>query len=176
MLILLYSHPAVQVLFFGALLSAILSTASGAMLAPATVIGENLIKPLAKDISDTSLLRVMRISVVFVAIVTTIMALMRGNIYELVGESSSFSLVSLFIPLIAGIYWKRASPQGAVLSMITGLLVWLIAQWIGTGQEESVSLWWQIPPLMYGLAASSIGMMVGSLIWKNDKTQLWEKS
>src|SRR6185436_145309 len=38
---------AVQVLFFGALISAILSTASGALLAPAVMLAENLIRPLA---------------------------------------------------------------------------------------------------------------------------------
>ena len=44
-----------QIMFFGALLSAILSTTSGAILAPATVIGENLIKPYFKKINSLKL-------------------------------------------------------------------------------------------------------------------------
>ena len=116
-----------QILFFGALLSAILSTCSGAMLAPATVVGENLVRPLFKDVTDAQLLRIMRLSVVGVAIVTGSMALIRNNIYELVGESSALSLVSLFTPLIAGLYWKKASAAGAVISMIGGMVVWFVA-------------------------------------------------
>ncbi|MEZ4919418.1 MAG: sodium:solute symporter family protein [Saprospiraceae bacterium] len=170
-LVLQHSGLGMQVLFFGALLSAILSTASGAMLAPATVIGENLVKPLMPHISDKNLLRVMRGAVVFVALVTAAMALSRGNIYELVGESSAFSLVSLFVPLIAGIYWKKASPAGSILAMFVGLIVWFYTQWLGTGLEDASSILWQIPPLMYGLFASAIGMIAGSLIWKRPSIQ-----
>src|SRR5690606_17427172 len=38
----------VQVLFFGALLSAIMSTTSASLLAPASILSENIIKPMAK--------------------------------------------------------------------------------------------------------------------------------
>ena len=46
LMVLQHGNMFLQIMFFGALLSAILSTTSGAILAPATVIGENLIKPL----------------------------------------------------------------------------------------------------------------------------------
>jgi solute:Na+ symporter, SSS family len=167
-----------QVLFFGALLSAILSTASGAMLAPATVIGENLVKPLYKDLTDQQLLRIMRISLVAVAIITAGMALWRQNIYELVGESSALSLVSLFVPLIGGLYWKRATAKGAVLSMILGMAVWLLTLWLLPKPAEDVPAptdptWGEVlthvPPMLWGLFASIFGMIVGSLADKPAK-------
>jgi solute:Na+ symporter, SSS family len=159
-----------QVVFFGALLSAVLSTCSGALLAPATVIGENLIKPLYKDLTDKQLLRIMRLSLVGVAIVTGAMAAMRNDIYELVGESSAFSLVSLFVPLIAGLYWKRASSMGAVLSMLVGLGIWFVAMWLlpdeeALAQMPDASIWLHIPAMLYGLGASFVAMLAGSLIW-----------
>jgi SSS family solute:Na+ symporter len=161
----------VQILFFGALMSAILSTASGAMLAPATVIGENLIKKIyRKELTDKQLLQTMRYSLIGVAVVTGTMALMRNDISELVGESSAFSLVSLFVPLIAGLYWKKANTTGAIAAMITGFTVWLITIWlIPAPTEPSLpehSAWTEIllhvPPMIWGLVASFVGMVAGT--------------
>jgi len=173
-LVLQHSGLGIQILFFGALLSAILSTCSGAMLAPATVIGENLVKPLFRNVTDAQLLRIMRYSVVGVAVVTGGMALSRDNIYELVGESSAFSLVSLFTPLIAGLYWKRSTAMGAIASMIAGIVVWFTALlWTGSvpQPEEGVApttiqTWAQVPPMLYGLGASILAMLLGSYFTK----------
>ncbi len=166
-MVLQHSSLLMQVLFFGALLSAILSTASGALLAPATVVGENIIKPLFKSVTDQQLLRIMRLSVVGIAIITAGMAMSRQNIYELVSESSAFSLVSLFVPLLAGLYWKRASGVGAMAAMIGGFTAWLLSLWLlGDGEPAAdKSFWAQIPPIFYGLAASFVGMAAGSF-WK----------
>ncbi len=169
-LVLQHTGLGIQILFFGALLSAILSTCSGAMLAPATVIGENLVKPLFSYVTDAQLLRIMRYSVIGVAVVTGGMALSRNNIYELVGESSAFSLVSLFTPLLAGLYWKRASARGAIAAMVVGFSVWLLALlWTGTvappeeGQAATaMQTLAQIPPMLYGLGASILAMLIGS--------------
>ncbi len=145
-----------QIMFFGALLSAILSTTSGAMLAPATVIGENLVKPFFKNLTDKQLLLTMRLSVVGVALASALMAAMRQNIYELVGESSALSLVSLFVPLAMGLYWKKASKTGALASILAGMAVWILCEWvIGT----------EIPSLIYGGLASLGGMLLGSWLW-----------
>jgi SSS family transporter len=165
-MVLQHSGLGMQILFFGALLSAILSTCSGAMLAPATVVGENLVKPLFKDLTDAQLLRIMRLSVVGVAVVTGSMALMRNNIYELVGESSALSLVSLFTPLIAGLYWKNASAFGAIVSMIGGMAVWIVALLLLPEEPgETDPAWLHIPPMLYGLAAGILGMIIGSLAY-----------
>lgn len=150
--VLLHGGLTLQILFFGALLSAILSTTSGAILAPATVIGENLIRPLVKELSDKQLLFWMRISVLFVALCSAVMATLNSNIYELVGQSSALSLVSLFVPLTAGLYWRRASKAGTLFSMMLGMGVWLWFEW----QETA------IPSLIYGGLASTLGMILGS--------------
>ncbi|MBP7272889.1 MAG: sodium:solute symporter family protein [Saprospiraceae bacterium] len=154
LMVLRHSNIYLQILFFGALLSAILSTTSGAMLAPATVIGENLVRPYFNNLTDRQLLRIMRWSVLGVAMVSAMMANMNSNIYELVGSSSALSLVSLFVPLIAGLYWKRASAVGAIASMVAGMGVWLFFEWRPT----------EINSLVYGLLASILAMVLGSYI------------
>lgn len=157
-MVLAHGSLALQILFFGALLSAILSTTSGAMLAPATVIGENLIKPFLKKTTDKLLLQIMRSAVVFVAICSAVMANWNANIYELVGDSSALSLVSLFVPLTAGLFWKRASSVGAIASILAGMVVWIFYEYIQPSE---------LPSLIPGLIASILAMLIGSWFWKD---------
>lgn len=154
------SHAAlpVQILFFGSLLSAIMSTTSSAILAPAAIFSENIIRPLAHHrFNDREFLLITRLSVLGFSILATIMACLRSNIYELVGESSILSLVSLFAPMTFGLYWKGASRVGALLSMISGLATWFIA--------NRLELAW--PSLVPALMVSVLTMIFGSLLWKD---------
>ena len=144
-----------QILFFGAVTSAILSVSSGAILAPATVFGENIMKFFKPDISDLALLKTIRWAVVVITVACVMMSTTRDtNIFDLVGESSAFSLVSLFVPLAAGIYWKRANLPGCLCAMVIGLGMWLVCIWQTT----------EGPPMLWGLLASTVAMVVGSLI------------
>ncbi len=151
-----HTGPGLQILFFGALLSAIMSTTSGAVLAPATILAENLIRPHLRDQSDRRLLQILRGSVVLVGGASALMAIWQTNIYDLVAQSSALSLVSLLVPLMAGLYWKRATEWGAVAAIVLGMTTWLVAEYVAS----------DFPPILYGLAASTLGMGVGSL-WKN---------
>lgn len=145
-----------QILFFGAVTSAILSVSSGAILAPSTVFGENIVKFFWPDISDQALLKTIRWTVVVITVVCVWMSTARDtNIFNLVGESSAFSLVSLFVPLTAGIYWKRANLTGCLGSMLLSFVVWLLCLW----QEAEYAMLW-------GLLASTLAMIGGSLLKK----------
>jgi solute:Na+ symporter, SSS family len=147
----------IQIMFFGALLSAIMSTASGTLLAPSTVLAENLIKPyLKKELTDKQLLRLFRFCVFIFACIALGIASMKGNIYELASYASTVNLVCLFFPLLGAMFWKRASALGAMLSMLLGIIVWLYFEVYPT----------EIPSLLYGLTASFVGMLVGSLMRK----------
>lgn len=159
-LILRSSSLLVQVLFFGALVSAIISTASGGILAPAAILSENMLKPFIRNISDKKLLLLSRVSVLLVAAISLGMALMRSNIYELVSESSALSLVSLFVPLVAGMFWRKTTSAAAISSMLAGMGVWLLALNLGTA----------VNPMLYGLAGSIAGFFVGQLLGKATET------
>ena len=156
-MILLHTGLPLQILFFGALVSAILSTTSSAIMAPAAVLGENVIKFFRPELTDKQLLGIIRLGIVFITIICIFMASTRESIFELVAESSAFSLVCLFVPLASGLYLKRANQLGCILSMVAGLVVWLIAVWIET----------EYPPLIYGLIASILAMIAGTLFDKS---------
>lgn len=143
-----------QIIFFGALVSAILSTTSSAIMAPAAVLGENVFKFFKPELTDKQLLKIIRIGIVVITSVCILLAMTRESIFDLVAESSAFSLVSLFVPLAAGIYWKNSNETGCILSMIAGLIVWLACAYLKT----------EYPPLIYGLLASIAGMAAGIVI------------
>lgn len=152
----------VQVLFFGSLLSAVLSTCSGAMLAPASILSENLIKPLSKkEYSDKQFLWILRLSVIIIAVISTLMGMSRNNIYELVGESSVLGAVSLFFPMVIALYAKKASASGAFFSMFLGMLSWLIMEFgpsLGWFDEMAIATF--IPALGISIAGYYLGKVV----------------
>lgn len=124
----------IQIMFFGALLSAVLSTCSGSILAPASILAENFIKPIYKQngkrsMDDKQFMRALRWSVVAIAAVSFLMTLPRQNIYDLVGESATFGMVSLLAPMTAGLYWKKANTQGAMMAMFGGMVTYIFFEY-----------------------------------------------
>jgi SSS family transporter len=161
-MVLAHGGIVVQIIFFGALISAIMSTASSGLLAPAALISENLVRPLFNQkLKDKNLLWILRINVLLVALVATYMASRDSNIYELVAGASILLLVSLFAPLTAGLYWKKASRLGAILSMVIGMITYLVCD----------ELEFEIQSHIYGLLASIFAMILGSFLFpdKNSK-------
>jgi len=146
-----------QVLFFGALLSAIKSTASATLLAPSVTFVENIWRQFKPRMSDKEELRTMRISVlVFSAAVLVYAINAQGTpIYEMVSGAYQVTLVGAFIPLVFGLYWKRATTQGALFSIVFGLLTWLLFLITPAGEE--------FPAQLAGVLAALGGMLVGSL-------------
>jgi SSS family solute:Na+ symporter len=146
-----------QVLFFGALLSAILSTASGALLAPTALFTENVVRPFAPRLGDQQFLLLLRIVLVLFTFAALLFALnSKSTMYEMVQNAYKVTLVSCVVPLAAGIYWKRATNAGAMLSVVFGLVSWGIAEL--TAADATV------PPQFVGLAFSLLGMVLGSFV------------
>lgn len=148
-----------QIAFFGALLSAIMSTASATMLAPSTTFVENILRNIKPGMSDAVTLKAMRVSVlVFTVLVLSYAMTMQGTpIYELVSGAYQITLVGAFVPLVFGLYWKRASTQGAVLSIVLGVATWMLFIWASSWSEA-------FPAQLAGLIAALIGMFLGSLL------------
>lgn len=148
---------AMQVLFFGALLSAIKSTASATLLAPSVTFTENIWRQFVPRTSDRQELLTMRITVlVFSACVLAYSIMMEGtSIYELVSGAYQVPLVGAFIPLVCGLYWKRASTQGAIAAVVLGIGVWLLVMYSPAAEV--------FPAQLAGVLASLGGMLVGSL-------------
>jgi solute:Na+ symporter, SSS family len=155
-LILTHTPLFAQVMFFGALLSAILSTASGALLAPTALFTENVVKPLFGEMSDRRFLLMLRVVLVFFTAGVLVFALNNtSTMYEMVQNAYKVTLVGAFVPLVCGIYWGRATTQGALVSTLGGLAVWGVCEVFFADAL--------VPPQLVGLFASVLGMVGGSL-------------
>ena len=107
-----------QVMFFGALLSAIMSTASGTLLAPSVTFAENILKGLVGHQSDRHFLWTMRVVVVCFALAVTLFALKStSNIYSMVGQCVQGNVGCRVYSFGVRIYWKRANTQGALFAI-----------------------------------------------------------
>ncbi|WP_114749997.1 sodium:solute symporter family protein [Pleomorphovibrio marinus] len=163
-MVLQHGGLALQILFFGALLSAIMSTTSSGLLAPSAILSENIIKPLFKSkLSSAQLLWVLRTNVIIVAIIATLLANWKANIYELVAESSMLLLVSLFVPLTAGLYWKKANATGALCAIVFGMFTYLLLHSL-----EDLT----VPAHLSATFVSALGQLIGSLLTQKNRLEI----
>ncbi|MDR2000560.1 MAG: sodium:solute symporter family protein, partial [Zoogloeaceae bacterium] len=147
-----------QVIFFGALLSAIKSTASATLLAPSVTFTENIWRQFRPASGDQKNLTAMRVTVLIFSIAVLAYAIrMQGSsIYEMVSEAYQVPLVGAFVPLVFGLYWERATTQGAIASIALGIGVWLLLMVTPWGEE--------FPSQLGGVLAAFTGMIAGSLL------------
>jgi solute:Na+ symporter, SSS family len=156
-----------QILFFGALLSAILSTASGALLAPTSLFTENVLRPLGGEMSDKRFLLTLRTVLIVFSCAALLFALnSRSTMYEMVQNAYKVTLVGALAPLVFGMFWRRATTQGALLSVLAGLSVWLASEsghivWAVAANDQANAA---MPAQFNGLIAAIIGMLAGSLL------------
>lgn len=150
-----------QIMFFGALLSAIKSCASATLLAPSVTFAENIVRGMFKHLSDQDLLRVMRITVLcFTVIVTAFAINSELSIFKMVENAYKITLVSAFVPLTFGIYWSRANSLAGLLSALFGLATWISCEMLApTGL---------VPPQLAGLCASLLGMLIGGIVPRSE--------
>jgi Na+/proline symporter len=156
-LVSMHTPVLIQVIFYGALLSAIMSTASGTLLAPSITFAENMVRPFLPKLDDKHLLVLIRMCVVLFAVfVTTFAMVSKASIYEMVGNSYKVTLVAAFIPLVCGLYWPKASTAGAIASMASGITFWIIGEIFFADSF--------FPPQFAGFIAAIVGMVVGTVV------------
>jgi solute:Na+ symporter, SSS family len=156
-LILNHAPLFAQVMFFGALLSAIKSCASATLLAPSVTFAENIVKGFFKHLSDQHLLKIMRITVLCFTCFVTLFALNSElSIFKMVESAYKVTLVAAFVPLAFGVYWSRSNTLGGLLAVLMGLSTWITCEILW---PDAV-----MPPQLAGLCASIAGMLLGGLV------------
>ena len=156
-LILNHAPLFAQIMFFGALLSAIKSCASATLLAPSVTFAENIVKGLFKHLSDKHLLKIMRITVLCFTCIVTLFALNSElSIFKMVENAYKVTLVAAFVPLAFGVYWSRANTLGGLLAVLGGLITWITCEILWPEATK--------PPQLAGLCASLAGMIIGGFV------------
>lgn len=157
-LVLTHTPLLAQAIFFGAVISAIMSCSSATLLAPSVTFAENIVRGYMPHLSDRGFLKVMRICLVGFACSVLFYALNSElSIFGMVENAYKITLAGAFVPLLFGAFWKRATSQGALAAIILGIGSWVMVE-VLVGEESL------IPSQMIGLTISAIAMIVGSLL------------
>lgn len=141
------------ILFLGALVSAILSTLSGALLVAGSLLSHNLIAPLFPRWGERRKLRSDRAAVVFFGVVAYVIALYSGSIYELVQDSAATGTAGILVLLVFGLWAPRfGRAASAYAALIIGTAVYLVgAHWLAM---ES--------PYLLALAAATVAYVLAA--------------
>ena len=157
-LILQHTPILAQIIFFGAVLSAIMSCSSATLLAPSVAFSENIVKGIVPHMSDRVFLRMMRtVLVCFTVVVLGFAVNSEASIFRMVENAYKVTLVAAFIPLFAGLYWPRANTQGALFAIAAGLVTWISLELL----VPQHTVW---PPQLVGFIMAAVGMVIGSLL------------
>ncbi len=166
-------------LFLIMVLAAVMSTTDRLMLTIGVNIGydvyKNLLKPQA---SERSVSLVAKLTVLAVGIATFIIALSPPPLVAwLIWLALSLMCNTWLVPLICGLYWRRATKAGCIASMLTGLSVTIIAGYLSG--KPPVGLGWTLKLfdmpyyfVLLGFIASWIAMVTVSLATSKPAKQL----
>lgn len=173
-------NPFLLLIFILAVLSAVLSTIDSAIMAAASICGQNLILhlPIAKRwrLNDHAVLRLQRICVIVIALLSLATAFSGQTAYELLRDSYSMTLVGLFVPLMAGLYWKEVSNRATLVAMLAGIGCWFLhwlldwefalQGWLEPTLPKNVGWLAQVPQELLSTLASLAGLILGANRWK----------
>ncbi|MDH7596160.1 MAG: sodium:solute symporter family protein [Methanothrix sp.] len=146
-------------------LSAVMSTTDRLMLTIGSYVGWDIYKMFFnKKASDRSITLVSRIAIVLSVILTLILAWRKPPelLAFLIWMGIGIMLATFVVPILAGLYWRRATREGAIASMSLGLIGALVAGWYH----------WFVSPLpvhfsFYGFILSIASMVVVSLLTRS---------
>jgi cation/acetate symporter len=159
-------------------LAAALSTADGLLLTIANALSHDLYyKMINPNASTQKRITISKILLLVVAVLAAYTAAAApADILFLVAAAFSLAAAGFFVPLAAGVFWKRANKYGAIASMIVGVTitfyymattqVWLRSVF-GVTSSVADNTWWDIAPIsagIFGMPAALITMVVVSLL------------
>lgn len=139
------------ILFLAALVSAILSTLSGALLVAGSLAAHNLVTPLMPGISEASKLKANRIGVITFGLIAYGIALASESMYELVQDASALGSSGILILMFFAIWGGRfGSAPSAYAALIGGVGVYVLGNHV-----------WELPsPYLTSVVAALVAYLV----------------
>lgn len=120
-LIKTYLDPVSAVILTLTIISAVISTITSALLAPASMLSHNFLKNHYKKVSPLTLCKW---GVVFITIISILTAFAGEDIYGLLEGSYAIGFVGFFVPVTVGLYSKKLDEKSCLISLFVSILVW----------------------------------------------------
>ncbi|GGB60738.1 sodium:solute symporter [Fictibacillus barbaricus] len=136
--------------------SALMSTASGSLLASSTLITNDILKQyFLKNPTDKQLIRTSRITTLFIGLIAITFSIWIQDV--LVALDVAYAILSgaIFIPLVMTFFWKRATPNSGFYAILISTIVVLAGLFI-----EGLT---STNPILYGMSAGLISIIGISL-------------
>ena len=152
-LLMMTVPPMVGALGLAALFSAEVSSADVILFMLATSLSRDLYKRFVRpEAGSAEVLRVARIAAVTGGVLGTALAVAAESIAGVLAFFYTLLSVSLFVPVIAGLYWRRAGAPEALAAMAGGVSLATLVQ-LASGGAGFAGL----TPAMWGLAGAALG-------------------
>ena len=158
--------PIVRGIAVAAVLAAVMSTTDALLLACSSAIAHDILGRFLRGRASERMLATVRVgSTWLIGIFALIWALSPPELISQfytagVGLLSS----SLFVPTIAGLWWKRANRTGGVAALVAGAVVY------GLGVFGGINI--GVPPVIAALLASAAGMILGGLFGAPETSEM----
>ncbi|MCD2137867.1 sodium:solute symporter [Salinicoccus halitifaciens] len=147
---------------FAAVAAAIMSTASGTLLASSTLISKDILKDhFFTKINDTQFLLLSRITTFTLAIFAIIIALWIEELLVAIDVAYAVLAGSIFIPILFGLFSKKVTANAAFSAILLSAFAVLIGLWVeGLGASN---------PIIYGIVVNIIVILTVSYFDKGGR-------
>lgn len=129
-----------QLLFVGALVSAILSTVDSTLLVSSSLLSHNLVQPALPALGERSKLRVARAGVAGFGLVATALALAGDSVASLVHEASALGSAGILVVVGFGLFSRFGGRASAHAALLTGVASYVGAVSVGFEYAYLLSL------------------------------------
>ena len=129
-----------------------MSAADAALFMLTTSLSQDLYRRfVAPDQSDAQMLRITRLTAVAAGTLGVLVALVAASVITALTIFYTLMSVSLFVPILGGLYLPRARSLEALGAIAAGILVVVLRQFISGGAR-----FYGLTPAMAGLAAAAV--------------------
>lgn len=158
--------PLVGAIGLAAVFSAEISASDAILFMLTTSLSQDFYKRFIRpSATDDQVLRLARITAVCSGAAGIILAIALGSVVNALTIFYTLIGVSLFVPILAGLYVRRTSSSGALVTMITGVLA-ALAVHAATGGRG----WGLVTPAIAGLAAAVTAWVITLMTSAQRKT------
>lgn len=135
--------PFIGTLMLAAITSAMMSTVDSLLLVAGSALSEDIYQTFfSPNSSQKQKLKIARIGIFIVGVIPLILVLSgvgKGELIQfIVLLFTALMASSFFMPVIGGLYWKRATKEGAIAAMIGGLLMTAVWKLFGSSGLDPV--------------------------------------
>ncbi len=158
--------PVIRGIAVAAVLAAVMSTTDALLLACSSAIAHDILGGFLRGRASERTLSLVRVGSTWVIGIAAL--LWAFSPPELISEFYTAGVgvlsASLFVPTIAGLWWKKANLAGGVGAVVSGATVYILVQLgiIDVG----------LAPVVVALAASAAAMILGGLVGPQESTEM----